>query len=99
MKTQLSLLLPIRVGAPAKPVLSIEPVSSTISLAPDQRFYFRVEQGDRVFIYQVIQLTELEAIVLQRGLSKLDWSLTEAGMPHALRAIDDYIAAAIGGEV
>ena len=97
MTTQLSLLLPVRVAAPAKPVLSIEPVPFEISLAPGQRFYFRVVQGDRAFTYQVSQLTELEALVLLRGLSQLDWSLNEAGIPRDFQAIGDYIAAAIGG--
>lgn len=99
MKTQLSFLLPIRVAALAKPVLSIEPVPFEISLAPGQRFYFRIEQGDLSYTYQSVQLTELESVVLLRGLSQLDWSLTEAGLPQDFRAIDDYIAAAIGGEL
>lgn len=98
MKTQLSLLLPTRVAAPEKPVLSVVLVPFEISLAPGQRFFFRVVQGDRTYTHRTIQLTELETIVLLRGLSKLDWSLTETGLPNDFQVIDDYIAAAIGGE-
>lgn len=97
--SQLSLLLPIPVAATQVPILSFEPVPFDISLEPGKRFYFRVVQGDRTFTYQVVQLTELESIVLQRGLSKLDWSLTEAGSPQDLQAIDSHVAAEIGGEL
>lgn len=98
MKTQLSLLLPTCVAALEKPTLSVVLVPFEISLAPDQRFYFQGVQGDRAFTYKVIQLTELEALVVFRGLSKLNWSLTETGIPQDLQAIDSYIATAIGGE-
>lgn len=96
--SQLSLLLPIPVTAPEKPTLSIELVPFEISLALGKRFYFRVVQGDRAYTHQTVQLTELESIVLLQGLSRLDWSLNEAGLPRGLAAINSYIAAAIGGE-
>lgn len=78
---QLSLLLPIPVAAPAKPVLNVELVPFEISLAPGQRFYFQVVQGDRAYSFCPLQFTQVEALALLPELRKLDWTLNDEDVP------------------